>query len=189
MPKGDGVDARFEKSAVSIKEALLRLMVGKRLEDVSMAELAREAKVSRSTLYAHYGNVQDVYLQLMAEFLSGLRPLTAHLRCSECARAGSRPFCVALREAGSFDPVVRDARFLPVMFEMVKQGVFSSETLNIYAGLGMSALQAEALFRFQMSGCYYVAMSEVPAGEWDVVQRTLDAFICGGINAVRVSMP
>ena len=78
MPRGSGVDARFEKSAAAIKEALLRLMVGKRLEDISMAELAREAKVSRSTLYAHFGNDQYVYLQLMAEFITGLRPLAPH---------------------------------------------------------------------------------------------------------------
>lgn len=188
MPRGSGVDARFEKSAAAIKEALLRLMVGKRLEDISMAELAREAKVSRSTLYAHFGNVQDVYLQLMAEFLTGLRPLATHLHCSDCIGSGARPFCVALREAGPYDPVVRDSRFLPVMFELVKQGVFSSDTLNGYADLGMSSLQADALFRFQMSGCYAVALSDVPPGEWDVVQRTLDAFIRGGIGAVRVSL-
>ena len=39
-----------------------------------------------------------------------------------------------------------------------------------------------------MSGCYAVAMSDVPNGEWEVVQRTLDAFIRGGLNAVRVPL-
>ena len=53
-------DARFERCGEAIRQALLRLLVGKRIEDVSMSELAREAGVSRSTLYAHYGNVLDV---------------------------------------------------------------------------------------------------------------------------------
>ena len=58
-------DARFERCGEAIRQALLRLLVGKRIENVSMSELAREAGVSRSTLYAHYGNVQDVYAALV----------------------------------------------------------------------------------------------------------------------------
>lgn len=182
-------DARYEKSAKAIKQALLRLLAGKRLEDVSMSELARAAGVSRSTLYAHYGNVQDVYAALVAEFLGGLRSLESHLHCGDCARSGSRPFCVALREAGVYAPVVRDERFLPMLFALVEQGSFASGTANMFSGLGVSRMQAEALYRFQMSGCYAVALADVSAGEWDVIQRTLDAFIRGGINAVKVRLP
>lgn len=189
--RGEGTqqDARFERSAEAIKQALLRLMVARRLEDVSMAQLAREAGVSRSTLYAHFGNVLDVYAALVADFLGGLRSLEMHLHCSDCREAGQRPFCVALREAGPYEPVVRDGRFLSLLFSLVDQGSFGGDLLGIYASLGTSRLQAWALYRFQMSGCYAVALSSVPAGEWDVVQRTLDAFIRGGINAVRVSVP
>ena len=181
-------DARFEKSAAAIKQALLRLLVGKRLEDVSMSELAREADVSRSTLYSHYGNVQDVYAALVVEFLGGLRSLESHLHCNECTGQGSRPFCVALREAGPYAPVVRDERFLPMLFALVEQGAFPGGASNMFSGLGMSRMQADALYRFQMSGCYAVALADVSTGEWDVIQRTLDAFIRGGINAVRVPL-
>ena len=181
-------DARYERSAEAIKQALLRLMVAKRLEDVSMAELAREAGVSRSTLYAHFGNVSDVYSALVVDFLEGLRSLESHLRCSECIESGSRPFCVALRDAGPYEPVVRDARFLPLMFALAEQGSLQSGTKNLFSDLGMSRMQADALYRFQMSGCYAVALADVSTGEWDVIQRTLDAFIRGGINAVRVPL-
>lgn len=181
-------DARFERCGEAIRQALLRLLVGKRIEDVSMSELAREAGVSRSTLYAHYGNVQDVYAALVVEFLGGLRSLESHLHCSDCARPGNRPFCVALREAGPYAPVVRDERFLPLLFALVEQGAFPGGASNMFSGLGMSRMQAEALYRFQMSGCYAVALADVSEGEWDIVQRTLDAFIRGGINAVRVPL-
>lgn len=181
-------DARVEKSVEAVKQALLRLLVAKRLEDVSMSELAREAGVSRSTLYAHFGNVPDVYAVLVLDVLRGLRPLGVHLHCSDCVESGTRPFCMLVRDAGAYDPVVRDARFLPMMFDMVDQGIVPSSTANIYAQLGMSRMQANALLRFQISGCYAVALADVSPGEWDVVQRTLDAFIRGGINAVRVPL-
>ncbi|MEE0845005.1 MAG: TetR/AcrR family transcriptional regulator [Eggerthellaceae bacterium] len=179
-------DVRSEKSIETIKKALLRLLLAKRLEDISMSELAREAGVSRSTLYAHFGNVPDVYAVLVLDVLRGMRPLATHLHCSDCVESGTRPFCAVVREAGDYEPVVRDARFLPLMFDMVDQGILPSNAVNLYAQLGMSRMQADALFRFQISGCYAVALSDVSAGEWDVVQRTLDAFIRGGVSAVRV---
>lgn len=181
-------DARFEKSGAAIREALLRLLVARRLDDITMSELARMAGVSRSTLYAHFGNVQEAYLALVGEFLAGLRSLGAHLHCGDCGASGERPFCVALRDAGPYAPVVRDARFLPTLFALAEEGGLAGGMLDAFLGLGMSRLQAEALFRFQMSGCYAVALSEVPDGEWEVVQRTLDAFIRGGMGAVRVPL-
>lgn len=181
-------DARFDRSTAAIREALLRLLVAKRLDGISMAEVARMAGVSRSTLYSHYGNVLDIYRSLVVEFLAGLQPLGAHLRCGECFEAGGRPFCVALRSAGPYAPVVRDARFMSTLFSVAEEKGLVNDMLDTYAKLGTSPLQAEALFRFQMSGCYAVAMSDVPNGEWEVVQRTLDAFIRGGINAVRVPL-
>lgn len=84
-------DARFEKSAEAIKQAFLRLLVARRLEDISMSELAREAQVSRSTLYAHFGNVEEVYHALVMEFLAKLRSLNTHLHCSDCVDAGDAP--------------------------------------------------------------------------------------------------
>ena len=180
-------DARYEKTDVAIREALLRLLTGRKLEDVSMSDLASEAGVSRSTLYAHYGNVQDVYAALVVEFLGDLRSLESHLRCSDCVQSG-RPFCVALREAGPYAPVVRDERFMPLLFALVEQGAFPGGVSNMFSDLGMSRMQADALYRFQMSGCYAVALADVSTGEWDIVQRTLDAFIRGGISAVRVPL-
>lgn len=179
-------DARSEKSIDAVKGALLRLLVAKRLEDISMSELAREAGVSRSTLYSHFGNVLDVYAVLVVDVAGNMRSLGTHLHCSDCVEEGSRPFCQVLREAGDYAPVVRDARFLPMMFALAEQGGIGGGALNLYAQLGMSRLQANALFRFQISGCYAVALADVSPGEWDVVQRTLDAFVRGGIAAVRV---
>lgn len=181
-------DIRAERSVAAIKKALLRLMVAKRIEDISMSELAREAGVSRSTLYMHFGNVPDVYALLVLDVLVNLRSLGSHLHCSDCVEADTRPFCVILREAGEYAPVVRDARFLPLMFEIVEQGGIAGSALNLYAQLGLSDMQARALFRFQISGCYAVALADVSPGEWDIVQRTLDAFIRGGVAAVRVPL-
>ena len=49
------------KTESAIRSALLSLLAKKTLADITVSELAREAHVSRSTFYEHFGNPADVY--------------------------------------------------------------------------------------------------------------------------------
>lgn len=178
-------DARFEKSRRAIKDALLDLLGKKVLDAVSMSELARCAQVSRSTLYAHFGNVQEAYEELVTDFNRTLQPLEAQLHCEGCGSAGSRPMCVALRESGRYRPVVTDGRFLPTLLERLRPTRFENRTFRVYQELGLDADLAWAACCFQMSGCYAVALSQPGSADWPRVQSALDTFIRGGINALR----
>ena len=181
------VDARYLRSRRAVKEALLVLLEKRQIAGIAMTELAREAGVSRSTLYAHVGNVQDVYAELVRDFYASLRPLGVHLHCGDCSAqsSGARPFCVALRDAGPYLFLVKDAHFLPTLFEQLESGLVEGGALSAYLVPGLSEAQARAVFRFQMSGCYAVALSDAPAEEWARVQQALDTFIRGGLNALR----
>lgn len=182
------MDARYEKSDKAIRDALVRLMDGSEFSSISMAELAAEAGLSRSTLYAHYRNVEEVLERIVDDFVSDLSPLDAHLRfggCAECAPR-SKPFCVALREARDKLPFVRNPRFFALLLErIVERDGCAHDSMRVYRAAGLDEAQARAVFVFQMSGCYAVALSEVPAVEWQHVQQTLDAFVRGGLAALR----
>lgn len=77
-------DHRTENTRHAIKEALLRLLAAKPLAQVTVAELAAEAGVSRSTFYVHYANTQRVLTALVRDFLREVRPLPTQLRCAAC---------------------------------------------------------------------------------------------------------
>lgn len=77
-------DHRTENTRHAIKEALLRLLTAKPLAQVTVAELAAEAGVSRSTFYVHYANTQRVLTALVRDFLREVRPLPTQLRCAAC---------------------------------------------------------------------------------------------------------
>lgn len=181
-------DARFDKSRKAIKDALLTLLEEKQLAGISMTELAQQAGVSRSTLYAHFSNVQDAYRELTSDFSSSLRPLGIQLHCSAWSEADAtgRPFCLAIRDAGAYAPLVRDARFLVTLLDQIEASGFDSEAMESYHAMGLDDAQANAVIRFRMSGCYAVALSQNGTCEWKDIQQTLDTFIRGGINALRV---
>lgn len=184
--EGAVADVRHERSEKAIKDAFVRLSGRVGADHVSMTMLASEAKVSRSTLYAHFRNVEEVVEALTADFVKSLKPLGAHLHggCEACS-ASSRPFCIALRESVELHPLLKSPRFLPMMFEMIDREGSSLDAPGPYRALGLDEVQARAVFRFQMSGCYAVALSDVSREDWQSVQRTVDAFVRGGLASLR----
>src|SRR5688572_22610974 len=62
-------DRRVEKSKRALADALVRLMIDKGYEAITVADIAERANVGRSTFYAHYADKED----LLQESLQGLR--------------------------------------------------------------------------------------------------------------------
>ena len=209
-------DRRTESTRHAVKEALLRLLAAKPLAQVTVAELAAKAGVSRSTFYTHYPNTQRVLTALVRDFLGEVRPLPTQLRCAACreilgaageaapqdetsgaaegrtpprkaagttGEATGVPFCVALRDDGRWRPLVRDPLFLPTVLALLEDE--DSPALNAYRALGMDGELARTLYRFQMTGCYAAALAHGRDDSWPRAQAAIDAFIRGGMNALR----
>jgi AcrR family transcriptional regulator len=168
----------------AIRGAFLRVLAHKPLSQMTVAEVAREAKVSRSTFYEHYRNLSEVYESLVAEFNCSTSPLLAQVDCTGCdAAAVGEPLCVRLREPGEFKPVIDDDRFLATFLD---SGVTLSghDLFGLLTSAGYTADQANAICRFQLSGCFSVARQAGPDdAQWDETRELIDTFIRGGIQA------
>lgn len=182
-------DPRYIQSEQAICDALARLLGGKPLSCITMSELAREAGVSRGTLYAHFSNVGEAYERAVDLFYHQTQTLGEHFACASCRNSSPvRPFCERLREAGPYTSVVADERFLPTTMRAIDpRGVDTLRTRLQSAGLPEQL--AHAIYRFQMSGCYSVATSTVADdAEWRQYQEALDRFIQGGLSALGVKL-
>lgn len=171
------------KTEGAVEAALLRLLAKKPLADVTVSELAREANVSRSTFYEHYGNPVDVYDALVGEFARRVSPMMDQLTCADGNGPKGRPFCSRIRESKGFGPLVDDDRFLSTFLSQERL-LEHHDLYGMLRSAGYTALQARSVCAFQLSGCFSTAKTAVASPEkWEDVRATLDCFIRGGISA------
>lgn len=169
-----------------IKRALLELLDKKSLDAITMSELAREARVSRSTLYQHYGNVHDVFRGVVVDFNDRTAPVMTQLECYEGVEPeGTQPFCALLRSPDAYQCAVNDPRFLETL---IGEGALLAEH-SFYQTLvsaGYSPTVAMALSVFQINGCFN-AVKKYGGDDatWNEIRDAIDTFICGGLRACQ----
>lgn len=178
-------DIRNDRTEKAIVNGLLKVLEKKRFADISVSEVARAAQVSRSTFYAHFSGLDEVFSFAVRSLLERTRKLNVQLRCASCENpAPGVPFCVQIRESTPFRALIEDPQFLPAYLELMRSGETDVIAEELTAA-GMEPLIVDAIIRFQMSGCYAVSTSLRDSENWGQVQAALDTFIRGGLNALR----
>lgn len=177
---------RTKPGRARINEALSAYLRERALDDISVVDLCSHAGVSRSTFYAHYSNVDDVYQELVRELVAATSPIRPQLRCADCGKEPTKqPLCKLIRTGGKYQFLAKEARFIPTLLEICA-AEFNGSTANVYESVcGTDEELAFALFCFQMTGCIGTAKTMPDSTDWSRVRPTIDAFIRGGLNAVR----
>lgn len=175
------------KSDRKIKEGFLHVLAHKRLDDITVIEVVREAHVSRSTFYLRFENLANVYDALVADMLKTTSPIEIQVGCSDCRQraqdGGATPFCELVRNNPKYAPLIKEDRFLATVIRLIDPAVGGS-IMREGMERGLSQQQAYALHVFQMSGCFAASvMSGTSDDEWPQVKHTIDEFIRGGIES------
>ena len=68
-------DRRILKTKIAIYEALVELMQKKKLNSITVTELAAAANINRKTFYTYYSTVNDVLDEVINELISSLKDL------------------------------------------------------------------------------------------------------------------
>ena len=182
-------DIRNERTEQAIAGAFLEELASKSFADITVSSVAQGADVSRSTFYAHFSNTRDVFDRVLAEFVENVRDLNVQLRCAACGDdspdvEAKLPFCIALRSAGRYGALVRSPEFLPAYLDLV-DNLPRNDVVEELVNAGVQPDIARNVMRFQLSGCYAVAMSAPADCDWGLSQAALDTYIGGGINTLK----
>jgi AcrR family transcriptional regulator len=129
QPETGTTDPRILRSRRMLMEALVRLLMQKEFEDISVQEIADEATLNRATFYLHYPD-KNALLQAMTE--SRFRDLIERrgitfTDCNGALRAIALGVCDYLAEStGCPSQLARiplEGSIIPVVEEMFKQGL------------------------------------------------------------------
>lgn len=65
-------DRRIERTRMSIRNAVMQLIIEKDFGQITVKELAERADINRKTFYMHYTSVQDVIEEVQNEIIDSL---------------------------------------------------------------------------------------------------------------------
>jgi len=176
---------RNDRTKRDIKRALLELLASKPLDSITMSELAREAQVSRSTLYQHYNNTYDAYEDIVRGFHDDVSPIMSEAACFDGIEPpGTRPFCDLIRDE-EHRAIVGMPGFLDTYMQHMDTAG-NNEFISALASAGYRHEICEALSVFQMNGCFNAAKKYGhDEALWREVREAIDTFICGGLSACQ----
>lgn len=169
----------------AIRKAFLEVLARKPLSQMTVSEVAAAAHVSRSTFYKHYANLSLIYSELVDEFSTGTSPMLEQIECAGRETDGAQaPLCTRLRAPGDLAPVIDDERFMGE-FMPRELSLSGHDLFGLLLSVGYGMEQADAVCRFQLSGCFAAARSaNVDEEGWEAIRETLDTFIRGGVQAL-----
>lgn len=176
--------AKISRTKKDIKRALIELLEHKALDAVTMSELARAAGVSRNTLYQHYGNVHEVYVDIARDLKLETTPIMSQLECYEDAsEPGTLPFCQLIRTSPQYRIMSQDPRFLDTFIaeeSLLERHAFYRSLVDA----GYAPAVAKTLSLFQVNGCFNAAKTLTDNDAlWVEARQAIDTFICGGLEA------
>ena len=182
-------DIRNARTEQAISDAFLEELSSKPFADITISSVAHKAGISRSTFYAHFSNMRDVFDRVLSEFVDNVRELNVQLQCAACSSdspdlKSKLPFCIALRSAGRYEALVRSPEFLPAYLDLVNANP-KNAVIEELVNSGVQQNIAKNVMRFQLSGCYSVAMSTPANSDWNLSQAALDTYIGGGIDTLK----
>ena len=180
-------DRRIIKTKKAIYEALVELMQKKKLNSITVTELAAQADINRKTFYTYYSTVNDVLDEGINELITSLKDL----------------LCAMSEDYNMFSPQTLFAFLNTIMSDAdIARNLFASDNGSLLFNRLQKALQEtllKELTDMNVPSEQYPLISNFVAGgmvsayyEWiinpdgitlDEMARTLTTLIISGVHA------
>lgn len=182
------LDRRAVYTEKTIKDAFLRVKRTKEYGAITVADICREASISRGTFYAHFSNITEVLDSLLDDALANMNYLREYLSASGSVKQAqcAYPFCRFVRENRELHCILFDDSLGYMVIQKLAL-LYKDEFIQEIQckAKKLSEREAEVLFYFQINGCFAVSKqySSLTNTEWCPVQHIIDSFIKAGIDS------
>jgi len=163
-------DERIKTTRKKIESAFLRLKDGRSFKDISVADVCREAGVSRSTFYSRYGTMENLLASTIDSILSNLSFKEKVLRINRWDGAPSGDsMCMYVRSHPETHCLFYDGEMHDIIVErnMLRCSDKNWEIMSEYGDIDRERF--DDLQRYQIYGC--LSMMKLHADSSDDVWR------------------
>ncbi|NCC69242.1 MAG: TetR/AcrR family transcriptional regulator [Clostridia bacterium] len=185
IPAGKKTDRRTLYTKEVIKSALLELIEDKPFEKITITEVCKRAEINRGTYYLHYYELSEVLDELLNDAMTGEwrfeqpQIIDAHSK-EECPNS----LCKAVRHNEKYRVLFMNESLTGRIVEKLASIYKDEFTEGLMTRCKVSRQQAEAVFYFQIQGCFAISKSgrDMDCDDWIQIRNVIDKFVVGGIE-------
>ena len=178
-------DRRTLYTRMVVKESLLKLLAKKDYANITVADICREAELSRGTFYLHYNNILQVVEELFDDALKNMHSVLAQIGCTvatdeKCAY----PLCRFLRENKHYQPLFFSDSLRSHAIERLSEFNRGNYIMKLREKTKLSQEVLEEIFYFQLNGCLAVSRRNIGISDeaWSKIQCGVDALLKNGFQ-------
>lgn len=188
MKQKKKTDRRTIYTKSVIREAFLKLKGSKSYVDITVADICREADISRGTFYLHYKNTFDVMDEVLDEALSEIKGMKdqLHPQMCGCGHKCSSPLCQFIRESRTYRCLFFDDTLSSYIIEKI-YSTYRAEVVELLSEKSsLPEEQLNMIAYYQLCGCFSAAKrsGSMDEAQWDAARKVIDAFIRGGMESL-----
>ncbi|MBR7045769.1 MAG: TetR/AcrR family transcriptional regulator, partial [Lachnospiraceae bacterium] len=171
---------------------------------VTVANLCRQADVGRATFYTHFDNLTDVLEELVEDAIKAtqrstsknvvdsVRKASRYLKTEEGMQELEKnllllPVCQRVADHPRYNILFKDAAISDYILSMIYRQERDLQVPQLMEECHLSETEAEMLFVCMITGAFAVnkAMGWKKDRDWMKVQRILLTYVAGGIDALK----
>ncbi len=178
-------DRRTLYTRMVVKEAVLQLLARKDYGNITVADICREAEMSRGTFYLHYSHIQEVVEELFDDAIAKMHSVFAQIGCDVASdEKCAYPLCRFLRENKRYQPLFFSDSLRSLAIERLAASNRETYIAKLREKTNLEPEVLEAVFCFQLSGCLAISRQNIGISDeaWSKIQCGVDALLRSGFQ-------
>ncbi len=173
-------DIREVKTRSKIKHSLLHLLSEDPLSYISVSDLCKEAKISRTSFYKHYKNIRNVLEEAVDDLIKETLDVgNKFFTCVTEQKNPQLPMCEIIRKDKRYRAIITNEEVNGIFIDRLASGV-DKKVINAIGKIsGFSDDKIKTILMFQLSGCINAVRADYGSSdkEWKKKKETIDSFL------------
>lgn len=195
MPERKEIDPRIQKSKEAIRNALIKILSYKSLEEITITEIAKEANINRKTFYNNYENVYQVIEEIENDIVISFDNVLTKMNIKENLQHPLKIFepLTTIIETDFYYYIewiqtqnIKDIQLISKITDSLKQRVKATFPVNTFQDKFTMEFSIDYIIAGMMEG-YKKWLQNPTEISLEKMTKTISTIIFSGLNGLLLS--